>query len=353
MLVYDGCMFENTRTLWFVRMSIDSDVAKRALAEGFICIGYADLGDASRFTTRDEMRAAVAQTWQEWSPKSVSSRYGQIFRFVHEMKIGDPVIFPIPGTREIAIGKITGDYRWEQEDTQLVEKGLTNLRSVEWLKTVPRIAFSQTALHSFGTLLTISTNDNLDEVNTVLDQPPTEEQERDEVEVTPAADEDTDVDQYETARQETEDYLLKAWLNTAQQFEHVVAAVLRAIGYTAQVTPGSGDHGVDVIAHPDVLGVKKPYIKVQVKSGSGTTNEATIRELKGGLGDGEQGIVIALGGFTVGAKNFVRNDPNLTLFDGPQFVHLFLDHYNALAPEWRAKYPLKQVFVPSRNLSAG
>ena len=145
-----------------------------------------------------------------------------------------------------------------------------------------------------------------------------------------------------------EDDLLKAWLDTWHHFESVVAAVLEAIGYTAKVTQKSGDHGVDVIAHPDPLGLERPYVKVQAKSGAGTVNEATVNQLEGCLNQGEQGIVVGLGGFTSGAQNVARASSHLTLFNGQQFVALFLDHYDALAPEWRAKYPLRKVFVPFR-----
>jgi len=339
-------MFEGKETLWVVHIGNDDSAALRARDEGFVCIGWTKLGDLSQFSTREAMRAAMEKAWPDWKQKKVSSSYGQVFRFAHTMKVGDPIVFPIRPTSQVAIGRISGDYKWASDDAELVEKDYCNVRPVEWLKVVPRTDFSKPALHSFGSFLSVSTSDDhLEEVLLVLagDSKPAED------EAAPPAEPEEDDDSanlYEVARQETEDYLLKAWLNTGHHFERVVAAVLEAIGYTANVTQKSGDHGVDVIAHPDPLGLEKPYIKVQAKSGAGTVNEATVNQLKGCLNQGEQGIVVGLGGFTSGAQSVARSSSQLTLLNGQQFVALFLDHYDDLAPEWRAKYPLKHVFVP-------
>jgi restriction system protein len=158
---------------------------------------------------------------------------------------------------------------------------------------------------------------------------------------------DSAPDLYETVTQETEDYLLKEWQSTGQEFEKVVAAVFEAIGYTAEVTQATRDHGIDVIAHPDPLGMENPFIKVEVKSGSGTVNEETVNKLRGTLNRGEEGMVVALGGFTSDAEAVGRENNNLTLIGPKRFVELFRGHYDSLAPAWRAKYPLDRVHVPS------
>ena len=142
--------------------------------------------------------------------------------------------------------------------------------------------------------------------------------------------------------------MLKSWQWTGASFEQVVGAVFEALGYTATVTQASADHGVDVIAHPDALGLERPYIKVQVKSGMGSVGEPDVNQLKGLLNPGEQGVLVSLGKFTSGALAVERSSPNVTLIGPQRFIELFVDHYNKLEPEWRAKFPLKQVFVPFR-----
>ena len=348
----DSPRLNDTDTLWVVHIGNDEQVALRALNEGFLAIGWHEIEDLGSHDTRAKMRAAYEQTYPSEKPKTVSSSYGQPFRFAHAMQVGDPVVFPVKPTGEIAIGRIDGPYK-RSEDPGLAE--YPHLRPVEWLRVVPRTAFTQAALHSFGSFLTVSTSDDyLEEVLSVLagdaqldDGPggnggatssglPSVEAEEPE----------SARSLFDSAAQETEDYLLKSWQRTGHAFEHVVAAVFEAMGYTASVTPPSGDHGVDVIAHPDPLGLEKPFVKVQAKSGTSSVGGPEVNQLKGTLNPGEQGVLITLGKFTPQAESAARGRADLTLIGPKRFVSLFLDHYDRLAPEWRARFPLRQVFVP-------
>ena len=51
----------------------------------------------------------------------------------------------------------------------------------------------------------------------------------------------------------------------AYQFQHLVAAVLRAMKFQTRESAPGRDLGVDVLAHPDAFGFESPRIKVQVK----------------------------------------------------------------------------------------
>lgn len=335
------------RPLWVIHIGNDDQIALRALNEGFVCIGWPEIGDLSDLSTRDEMRAAMEETFPTWNRHKISASYGQPYRFAHEMQEDDLIVFPVRPTSEIAIGRIAGPYRQAKEDQNLVDNDYYNVRPVEWLKVVPRTAFSQAALHSFGSFLSVSTSDDyMEEVLSVLSgEVETEAPQRSEESLEISEIEES-VDLYEMASQETEDYLLKAWQRTGAEFEAVVAAVFEAIGYTATVTPPSGDHGVDVIAHPDPLGLERPYIKIQAKSGTSTVGEPEVNQLRGLLNQGEQGVLISLGKFSKPAEATARGAANIILVGPRQFVKLFLDHYDTLDPEWRSRFPLKQVFVP-------
>lgn len=335
------------RPLWVVHIGNDDRIALRAREEGFVAIGWEEMGDLSQFATREEMRSAMEKTYPSWKTKTISSCYGQTFRFAHEMQVDDLVVLPVRPTSEIAIGRVSGPYRWGKDDADLVATGYPNVRAVDWLEMVPRTVFSQAALHSFGSFLSVSTSDDyMEEVLGVL----AGEVEVEAPKIPGKQVEEADTDDapilLETATQETEDFLLKAWQRTGVEFEKVVAAVFEALGYTANVTSPTGDHGVDVIAHPDPLGLERPFIKIQAKSGTGTVGEPEVNQLRGLLHSGEQGVFISLGKFSKQAEATARGTSNLTLVGPKQFVKLFLDHYDRLDAAWRAKFPLKQVFVP-------
>ena len=333
------------RPLWVVHIGNSDRIALRARDEGFVCIGWTALGPLSQLDSREKMKAAMKATYPGWKSNKVNSSYGQPYRFAHEMQIGDLLVFPVRPTSEIAIGQVEGPYRWAEDDAELVKNEYQNVRKVKWLDIVPRTAFTQAALHSFGSFLSVSTSDDyLDEVLSVLAGEPGGDDSEGKVDDGEGVDEAPGI--FETASQETEDFLLKAWQRTGFEFEQVVAAVFEALGYTAAVTQATGDHGVDVIAHPDALGLERPFIKVQAKSGTGTVGEPEVNQLKGLLNEGEKGVLISLGQFSRAAEATARTSPNLTLVDKRQFVKLFLDHYDELDPAWRSRFPLKAVFVP-------
>ena len=151
--------FSNANTLWVVYISNDDRIALRARNKGFVCIGWTDMGDLSSYDARNKMRAAMERTWPNWKPKKVSSSYGQPYRFAHEMQEGDPIVFPVRPTGEIAIGRIAGPYQWS-DDSELAKYDYNNVRQVKWLKIVSRTSFSQAALHSFGSFLSVSTSND-------------------------------------------------------------------------------------------------------------------------------------------------------------------------------------------------
>ena len=341
-------MFENAERLWVVHISNDKHTAERAQEEGFICVGWTRIGDLSPHDTPEKMKTAYERAFPNKSPASVRSSYFQVYRFAHDMKVGEQVVYPIKGSRDILIGRIAGNYKWSS-DPELREKDYCNIRPVEWLKRAPRVAFSQQALRSFGSFSSISQSDDyLDEVRAVLegkaneqDQQPPEPLDEEEASET----EEDAVSAAEEVIQATKDYLIRRWSRTAQDFEDVVAAVFRAMGYTATTQRGTKDLGVDVIAHADPLGVEPPILKIQAKSGTTSVGAREVKQLRGVLNPGEKGVLVGLGGFSNDARHTEQNDANLILIDAERFVELFLGSYEKLSAEMRHRFPLQQVYV--------
>jgi hypothetical protein len=48
---------------------------------------------------------AYRKAYPEASEGTIRSSYGQVFRFAHEMSVGDPVVYPIKNSRDILIGE--------------------------------------------------------------------------------------------------------------------------------------------------------------------------------------------------------------------------------------------------------
>ena len=345
-------MFDNHNRLWIIHIGNNAKLAERARNEGFMCIGWTKIGDLSPYDTREKMKAAYEAAYPTKSAAHVRSSYGQTYNFAHEMKAGEPVVYPIKGGRDVMIGRIAGDYE-KSGDSELIEGDYCNIRKVEWLKRVPRLAFSQSALNSFGGFSSVATaDDHLEEVRAVLaGKSVAQSDAKPKAATVSMADAETQESEAEAQNaaeqvtQTTKDYLLRRWSRTAQDFEEVTAAVFRAMSYTAHVQQGTGDMGVDVIAHKDPLGVESTILKIQCKSGTSTSGGPEINKLRGTLNPGEKGVFISLGGFTKDAQHTERNDANLILIDAERFVELFLSSYDKLSPEMRHRFPLQTVYV--------
>jgi predicted Mrr-cat superfamily restriction endonuclease len=50
-----------------------------------------------------------------------------------------------------------------------------------------------------------------------------------------------------------------------REVEHLVAGILRAMGFKTRVSPVGPDRGKDIVASPDGFGFKDPRIVVEVK----------------------------------------------------------------------------------------
>jgi restriction system protein len=81
----------------------------------------------------------------------IATSAGQLFRFVHEVQIGELVVFPTKGYRRVHIGEITGEYQYQP----WVNANYPNHRAVQWLKSLPRTSFSQRSLYEMGAALSL------------------------------------------------------------------------------------------------------------------------------------------------------------------------------------------------------
>ena len=77
------------------------------LKRNCVAIGWPQMGDLGKITAdRDAFKAKVSECFPEAKPGAIPNVGGQLFRFVHEIKEGDYVIYPSKQDRRIHIGKI-------------------------------------------------------------------------------------------------------------------------------------------------------------------------------------------------------------------------------------------------------
>jgi len=139
-------------SLWLVRAGSHGQQEDRCLENGFVTIGWTDLPDLSKFKSREELKSAYAKQYPAEKEGAIINRVGQIWNFSHEIKPGDLVSLPLKSAPFIAFGEVKETYKFDNR----FGNDIRHVLPVKWMnKEVPRKAFDQSTLYSFGAFMTV------------------------------------------------------------------------------------------------------------------------------------------------------------------------------------------------------
>ncbi len=326
-------------TIWGIHAGRTGAADSLFLKGACVALGWKEMGNLSAIQAdRDSFKAKVATTFPQAKPGAIPNFAGQLFRFVHEVKRGDIIVYPSQLDRQIHIGRIDGAY--EHDPTR--NSDYPNIRGVKWLKAIPRTHFSQGALFEVGSAMSFfQVRNYADEFRSALDASAQSASAL-------VADDQTISVVAEEIEETTRDFIVKTLAQDLKghPFAHFVAHLLNAMGYRCRTSPEGVDGGIDIVAHKDELGFEPPIIKVQVKSTEGSVGDPVVSALYGKVGAGEFGLFVTLGTFTSQAKTFARGRTNLRLIDGNELVDLILQHYESFDLKHKGALPLRRVYVP-------
>ena len=326
-----------------VRAGTDNELAGRLHKKGVVAIGWSDLGDLAPLNSRRALKTRYAEVYPEHSKHRRAGAAGQLLRFAHRMSAGDYVLTYLKAEREYLVGHIDGAYDY---DTDVFEKDYPHVRPVDWIDRISRDAFSSPARNSLGSVLTVfSLDDYVDEIHALVTGEANEGEEAEAIEEK----EEEAPPFFEDVKAQADELIADRMHHLdPYDFQDLVAAVLRAMGFQAVSTPPGPDRGIDIVAHPDALGFETPLIKAQVKHRQSTTGGPEMRSFIGTLRTGECGLFVSTGGFTRDAEQEAgRAHEPVTLLDRDAFIQLMLEHYEALESEYKAQIPLRRMWVPS------
>lgn len=139
----------------------------------------------------------------------------------------------------------------------------------------------------------------------------------------------------------------------AYDFQDMVAALLRAMGYfTPFISPKGKDGGLDIIAYSDPLGATSPRLKVQVKHiPDASVSVDVIRGLTGLLNkDGDVGLIVTSGVFTSESEKTARESHrHIKLLSGGDFIELWQKFYSKMPDEDKNLLPLYTIYFLGGN----
>jgi restriction system protein len=118
-------------SVWLVRAGKNGEREDEVLNNGIAAIGWIELPDLSNIKSREELKDLFDKTYSGMKKREIANKAGQGWAFLNRMIIGDLVVLPSKFRASIAIGKITGDYKYRTDLSNIT----FHTRPVEWIKT--------------------------------------------------------------------------------------------------------------------------------------------------------------------------------------------------------------------------
>lgn len=343
---------------WLIRAGRGGEYEQYNFDGGLATIGWGELGDLAGLT-RPEVAQLMEKQYPEASIGAVRNWTGQVWAFSNAIAVGDLVVLPSKGRPMIAIGRVTGGYRYRPD----LPEGAAQTISVDWIaKDVPRTAIGQDLLYSLGSLLTVCrlARNNAPERLAQLAQDGVDPGADISAPSSPAPDDtaattDQNSDGIETAAEIDIERVARDAINKcistrfpAHELSDLVAAILRASGMTTYVAPAGKDGGVDVLAGSGPLGMDQPRICVQVKFTKDPVSAMVVRELQGVMArvGADQALLVSWSGVTRDAERELRQEFfRVRVWDADDLFEQLTVVYDRLPEEIQAKLPLKRIWT--------
>ncbi|MFA1739360.1 restriction endonuclease [Lysinibacillus fusiformis] len=322
---------------WMVRAGDNNELIPIWLRQQIVSIGWPDLDNPKHVTTKEQLLEKADLVYAEEKPQTRSSWVSQVWRFSHDIEIGDRIISYSKEKREYIVGSVVEDYFYDDSN----ENPYPNSLKVKWeTNKITRDSLSQAAKNSLGSVLTVFRVDQWgSEIEKLLNNP-----------ITTIASDDLE------ENDETiiiEDLKSKAHLMIEDkvdkldpwQMQDLVAGLLQAMKYNVKISPKGPDGGVDILAYKDAFGFEQPIIKVQVKHRKSTTGSPEVQQLLGANPLKANCIFVSTGGFTSQAITVAKQN-GVKLIDLEELVQLIIEWYELMPNDTRALLPLQKMYVP-------
>jgi restriction system protein len=338
--------------LWLVRGGRHGEFEDKFFADSRIYFTWESLDsfDLGKAKDYNGVKEIIREAYPGSNERRTGNLAGQAWAFALPMKAGDLVATPRKHKSAVAVGLVTGPYKFDAG----APSRFCHQHEVKWLNTeVTRTVFGQDLLYSFGAFMTVCeiTRNNAEqrvraiaksgwkpEGAPVIIAPPKEgggvgpEPEIGDLE--------------QLARDRIANLIDRKF--KGNRMEELVEAILRAQGYTTYRTPIGPDKGVDILAAPGELGFGTPRICVEVKSGDDAVDHPTLQQLIGAMQNvqAQQGLLVSWGGFKSSVdKERARHFFKVRLWDQGILIDQLLEHYHELNEDLKAELPLKRIWT--------
>lgn len=155
---------------WTVRGGRDGERERAALEQNLVILGWDELeDDLSSATSPDNLTVLLHRAYPDDGDRTIANWSYQLWQFIAIMAVGDLAVMPLKNTPYVAIGRVSGDYRYRAD----APPEQRHVRPVEWIKdNVLRVALKgdlRDSMGSFRTVSELSRRDAAKRIQTVLD----------------------------------------------------------------------------------------------------------------------------------------------------------------------------------------
>lgn len=119
--------------LWLLKATGTLEDEEIILENSVITVGWAEFPDLSGIKNEAQVKKIMLEKYPGMQESRSSAWAGEIHSFITKIKKGDLVAVPLKTRNEILIGKVTGDYEYRK-----LSDFISHIRSVRWLKTLPK-----------------------------------------------------------------------------------------------------------------------------------------------------------------------------------------------------------------------
>ncbi|QRY40930.1 restriction endonuclease [Microbacterium hominis] len=345
---------------WVVRGGSKGESDPLFLSDSLVGIGFSEWGDLSAVDSREAMKARALQVLPDAKEASAFNYAAQAWAFRGRIEVGDLVVVPLKNTQRVAIGRVTGDYKYVSDGLGSVH----HTRAVEWLRTdIPRTVIGKDLLYSLGafsTVVQVQRNDaayrlgvlaasddaeDPGERSGAVPKPVAPSAAADDADLEDAATESGfDIDAYVSDR-------ITARIRErfdGHRLSQLVGAILEAEGFVVQVSPPGADGGVDILAGRGLFGMDSPRVVVQVKSEPKAVSDTVVSQLHGAVARNaaDQGLLVAMGGVTKPAEQqLVGQKFRVAVWDADRLQRAIFENYDELPADVKADLPLRRAWV--------
>lgn len=329
--------------MWKITAGRANAFVRQFFEQNLVAIGWREAGNYTGLKSRDDLLELFMETWP--LNKTQSNRVGanQVWRFLHEVKIGDEVLTYDPNERVYHYGKVTGDPAYSPDANEI----LPVIRQVDWTGLVSRDDLTKPTRNTLGATMTIFrlSETAAAEVRALnagqLLRPELATKADDESSLEAVDPFDGIADQ---ALERIKDRIRGLEWDDMQE---LVAALLRALGYRTIVSPAGSDRGKDIIASKDGFGFERPRIVVEVKHRKEAMKSQEIRSFLGGRHADDRGLYVSTGGFTKDAHYEAERASTVThLMSLDGLARALIEQYERLDEKGRTLLPLTKLYWP-------